>query len=192
MAQITPGGAEEEAALITIDEAAPVDLSGHAYVEDWIALGLFWMMCFVVFLQFFTRYVLNDSYAWTEEIARYLLMTIIFVGAAMCVRRNRHIHVDFLYRLVPTQAGRIMSTFVDVLRAAFFAYAAYLMWKLMAIIGHEEMTMVKISMNVVYYFVLGGLVMGALRSLQVAWINWKQGYSILENPEAYMDEGSTI
>jgi TRAP-type C4-dicarboxylate transport system permease small subunit len=192
MAQVTPGGAEEEAALITIDEAAPVDLSGHAYVEDWIALGLFWMMCFVVFLQFFTRYVLNDSYAWTEEIARYLLMTIIFVGAAMCVRRNRHIHVDFLYRLVPTQAGRIMSTFVDVLRAAFFAYAAYLMWKLMAIIGHEEMTMVKISMNVVYYFVLGGLVMGALRSLQVAWINWKQGYSILENPEAYMDEGSTI
>jgi hypothetical protein len=34
--------------------------------------------------------------------------------------------------------------------------------------------------------------MGALRSFQVAWINWKQGYSILENPEAYMDEGSAV
>lgn len=192
MTHTTPGGADEESALITIDEAAPVDISGHAYFEDWVALALFWMMCFVVFLQFFTRYVLNNSFAWTEEIARYLLMTIIFVGAAMCVRRNRHIHVDFIYRLIPRQAGRILSTFVDVLRAAFFAYAAYLMWKLMAIIGHEEMTMVKISMNVVYYFVLGGLIMGAVRSLQVAWINWKQGYSILENPEAYMDEGSTI
>jgi hypothetical protein len=26
----------------------------------------------------------------------------------------------------------------------------------------------------------------------VTWINWKQGYSILENPEAYMDEGSAV
>ena len=192
MVSTKPGGADEESALITIDEAAPVDISDHAYVEDWIALALFWGMCFVVFLQFFTRYVLNDSYAWTEEIARYLLMTVIFVGAAMCVRRNRHIHVDFIYRLIPRQVGRILSTFVDVLRAAFFAYAAVLMWKLMAIIGHEEMTMVKIPMNAVYYFIFGGLVVGAIRSLQVAWINWKQGYSILENPDAYMDEGSVI
>jgi TRAP-type C4-dicarboxylate transport system permease small subunit len=192
MVTTAPGGADEESALITIDEAAPVDISDHAHLEDWIALGLFWTMCFVVFLQFFTRYVLNDSYAWTEEIARYLLMTVIFVGAAMCVRRNRHIHVDFIYRLIPKQAGRVVSTFVDLLRAAFFAYAAVLMWKLMAIIGHEEMTMVKIPMNAIYYFIFGGLVMGALRSLQVTWINWKQGYSILENPEAYMDEGSAV
>jgi len=192
MSHTTPGGADEESALITIDEAAPVDLSSHAHLEDWIALGLFWVMCFVVFLQFFTRYVLNDSYAWTEEIARYLLMTVIFVGAALCVRRNRHIHVDFIYRLIPKTAGRVLSTGVDLLRAAFFAYAAILMWNLMAIIGDEEMTMIKIPMNVIYYFVLGGLVMAALRSVQVAWINWKQGYSILENPEAYMDEGSAI
>ena len=30
-------------------------------------------MAFAVFLQFFTRYVLNDSLAWTEEIATYCL-----------------------------------------------------------------------------------------------------------------------
>lgn len=192
MAGTTPGGADEESALITIDEAAPVDISDHAHIEDWVSLGLFWAMCAVVFLQFFTRYVLNDSYAWTEEIARYLLMATIFVGAAMCVRRNRHIHVDFLYRLIPPIAGRVLSTFVDVLRAVFFAYAAWLMWKLMAIIGDDEMTMIKIPMNAVYYFILGGFIMSAVRSLQVGWINWTQGYSILENPEAYMDEGSAI
>ena len=178
--------------LISIDDHAQVDLSGYNAPEDWLALGLFWLMCAVVFLQFFTRYVLNDSFAWTEEIARYVLIAVIYVGTAMCVRRNRHIHVDFIYRLIPAFAGRILSTFVDVLRIVFFAYGSWIMWKLMAIIGSDEMTMIKLPMNVIYYFVLGGLVVSAIRSVQVAIENWRQGYSILENPEAYMDEGNTI
>jgi TRAP-type C4-dicarboxylate transport system permease small subunit len=184
--------ADGSAPLISIDDHAPVDISGHNAPEDWLALGLFWLMCAVVFLQFFTRYVLNDSFAWTEEIARYVLIAVIYVGTAMCVRRNRHIHVDFIYRLIPAGAGRALSTFVDVLRIVFFAYATWIMWKLMAIIGSDEMTMIKLPMNVIYYFVVGGLAVSALRSVQVAYENWRQGYSILENPEAYMDEGNTI
>ena len=178
--------------LISIDDHAPVDLSGFNAPEDWLALGLFWLMCAVVFLQFFTRYVLNDSFAWTEEIARYVLIAVIYVGTAMCVRRNRHIHVDFIYRLVPAFAGRVLSTFVDVLRIVFFIYATWMTWKLMAIVGSDKMTMIKLPMNVIYYFVLGGLAMSAVRSVQVTIDNWRQGYSILENPEAYMDEGGTI
>ena len=178
--------------LISIDDHAPVDLSGFNAPEDWLALGLFWLMCAVVFLQFFTRYVLNDSFAWTEEIARYVLIAVIYVGTAMCVRRNRHIHVDFIYRLVPAFAGRVLSTFVDVLRIVFFIYATWMTWKLMAIVGSDKMTMIKLPMNVIYYFVLGGLAMSAIRSVQVTIDNWRQGYSILENPEAYMDEGGTI
>ena len=108
------------------------------------------------------------------------------------MRRNRHIHVDFIYRLLPATAGRVLSTFVDVLRIVFFAYATWIMWKLMAIIGSDEMTMIKLPMNVIYYFVLAGLGMSAIRSVQVTIDNWRQGYSILENPEAYMDEGNTI
>ena len=49
------------------DEA--VDLSGTA-LEAWVALGFFWILGAVVLYQFITRYVFNDSAAWTEEIAR--------------------------------------------------------------------------------------------------------------------------
>ena len=79
---------------------APIDL-GVYRVEDWIAFAFFWLLAATVFLQFFTRYALNDSAGWTEEISRYLLICTVFIGAAISVRKNNHIHVDFFYRLLP-------------------------------------------------------------------------------------------
>ena len=58
--------------------------------------------------QFFTRYVLNNSASWTEEIARYLLIGAVFVGAAIGVAKNNHIQVDLLYRYLPQRAGRVL------------------------------------------------------------------------------------
>ena len=44
---------------------------------------------------------MNDSLAWTEEIARYLLISTGFIGSIMAVRKNTHIMVEFLYRYIP-------------------------------------------------------------------------------------------
>ncbi|HSM90987.1 MAG TPA: TRAP transporter small permease subunit [Desulfobacterales bacterium] len=73
------------------DEAGP-DLSDYG-IDDWAVLAFFWAMAVIVFLQFFTRYALNDSLAWTEEIARYLLICVGFLGGGLAVRRYSHIHV---------------------------------------------------------------------------------------------------
>src|SRR5947199_8649580 len=92
---------------------APVDLS-HYTMEAWIAFGFFWILAVTIFYQFFTRYALNDSAAWTEEIARYLLICTVFIGIAASVRTSRHIHVDLLYRYLPAPVCRVLSTLVDI------------------------------------------------------------------------------
>src|SRR5216683_6678869 len=104
---------------------APIDLS-HYTLEAWISLAFFWVLATDIFYQFFTRYALNDSAAWTEEIARYLLIATAFVGAAVNVRKNNHIQVDFFYRLLPRLVTRPLSTLVDALRILFLGYCVYL------------------------------------------------------------------
>lgn len=167
------------------EEATPkVDLGIYAF-EDWVALAIFWVMALAVFLQFFTRYVLNDSYAWTEEIATYCLIGVVFIGASMCVRLSRHIQVDLIYRYLPHAVARALSTVIDLIRIAFFGYAVKLVWVYIQIIGDESMTTINFPKNYVYYAVLLGFVLMFARSLQVALQHLRQGYSILERPGAY-------
>jgi len=166
---------------------APIDLGGYL-VEDWISLAFFWLLAACVFYQFFTRYVMNDSAAWTEEIARYLLICTVFFGVAAAVRRTRHIHVDFLYRLIPASAGRALSTIVDIGRIAFFATAVGLTIQMMTRMGNLKMTIVELPMNLVYGVCAVGFAAATFRSVQVAIENWRRGFSLLERPEHAIEE----
>ena len=174
---------------LTAEEPRPSeDLSGHRAPEDWVTLLLFWSLCVVVFLQFFTRYVLNNSFGWTEEIARYLLIAVVFMGCAQCMRRHRHVQVNFLYRLLPERIGFGLARAVDVLTLLFFAYATWLTWSLMGVIGEDRMTLINVPMNYIYSFVLIGLGMSFVRAAQVMVQHMRQGYGALERPDLYMDD----
>ncbi len=167
------------------DEA--VDLS-HTPFEGWAALALFWSLGGVVFYQFITRYALNNSASWTEEIARYLLIGTVFVGAAIGVAKNNHIQVDLLYRWLPVPVARALALAVDVIRIAFFAAMVVLTVQLMMKMGSYQMTIIDLPMNIVYGVCLFGFSMMALRSVWVMKVHLQRGYSVLERPETSMDD----
>ena len=166
-----------------VDEA--VDLS-HTPFEAWAALLLFWALGGVVFTQFFTRYALNNSASWTEEIARYLLIGVVFVGASIGVAKNNHIQVDLLYRYLPAAAGRALAVVVGGLRIAFLASMSWYTLQMMQKMGSYQMTIIDLPMNIVYGVVLFGFVAMTLRSVWVARVHWRRGYSALERPESSM------
>ncbi len=167
------------------DEA--VDLSDTP-IEAWLALAFFWALGLTVFYQFFTRYVLNDSAAWTEEIARYLLIGTVFIGAAIGVAKNNHIQVDFFYRFMPAWLGHAMALLVDALRIGFFGMAVFMTWQMMQKLGNYKMTIVDLPMNIVYGVCMFGFAAMFLRSIWVVRVHLRRGYSVLEKPESTMED----
>jgi TRAP-type C4-dicarboxylate transport system permease small subunit len=144
--------------------------------EDWLVLVIFWALAIVVFLQFFSRYVLNSAIVWTEEIARYLLIAVGFLGSAIAARKRAHIYMEFGYRFFPKTIGFIMSTAVDIIKIVFFGMCTYLSIKILPIMFRQRMTTVPFSMGLVYSAVLIGFVLMTYRSIQTAWIHWKKKY----------------
>lgn len=146
--------------------------------EDYITLAIFWLLALDVFLQFFSRYVLGNSIAWTEEMARYLLILVCFMGGSMAVRKNSHIMVEFFYRYMPTAMGRLLSSLVDIVRIVFFAVAAWLTYGLA---GRTQSMMVSVDVpkSYLYYVVMMGFLLMLLRAVQVAIRHWRDGSSEL-------------
>jgi TRAP-type C4-dicarboxylate transport system permease small subunit len=154
-----------------------------------VALGFFWILGAVVFYQFFTRYVMNDSASWTEEIARYLLIATVFTGAVIGVVKNNHIQVDFFYRFMPPRLARVMATAVDVMRLAFCGAATVLTVMMMLKLGsNSRMTMIELPMNWVYAICLVGFAAMTVRSALVMRRHWQRGYTVLERPASEMQD----
>jgi TRAP-type C4-dicarboxylate transport system permease small subunit len=166
-----------EPALGIIDESQ-VNLKEYA-PEDWVTLVFFWVLAIVVFLQFFTRYVLNSSLAWTEEIARYLLTCVAFLGGGIAVRRYSHIHVEFLYIYYPRALAHFFSTLVDIIRVVFFGYATWLCWKITLVMSTQPMVVVDWPMSIIYGICTLGIAAMTLRAIQVGVKNWRDGASVL-------------
>ena len=175
----------EDGEFHAVDEA--IDLS-KTPPEAWVSVLLFWALAGVVFTQFFTRYFLNNSASWTEEIARYLLIGVVFVGASIGVAKNNHIQVDLLYRYLPASVCRVLAVAVDVLRVVFLAAMTFFTAQMMQKMGNYQMTIVDLPMNIVYSVVLFGFAAMTLRSLWVAKVHWQRGYSVLERPDSHMSD----
>ncbi len=164
-----------------------VDLS-HTMPEAWIALGFFWALGVTVFYQFFTRYVMNDSAAWTEEIARYLLIATVFTGASIGVAKNNHIQVDFFFRYFPKKFGHAVALLVDLLRIAFFGAAVVYTGLMMERMINLKMTVIDFPVNIVYGVCLFGFATMCIRSALVMRIHVKRGYTVLQQPESTMED----
>jgi TRAP-type C4-dicarboxylate transport system permease small subunit len=161
----TPLNVEQMAQSFEEDMASEADLSVYA-VEDWFTFIVFWAMAVCVFLQFFTRYVLNNSLAWTEELAANGLVMVVFLGSVMCVRMMRHIQVDIIFRFLPVRASRILNVIVDLIVIAFFAYMCWLMWRYVGLVGRERMVTVNLPRGFVFYAVLAAFVLMLARAVQ--------------------------
>jgi TRAP-type C4-dicarboxylate transport system permease small subunit len=167
-------------------EEQEVSLSDQTW-DDYVVLTIFWLLAFVVFLQFFTRYVLNDSIAWTEEIARFLLIGVTFIGSVMATRKQSHIAVEFIYRWIPRVGRRIAQAVIDVMTTGFFIMLAVFSAQ---IAGRTRQMMVSLDIpkSTIYWIVAAAFVCMALYSAWNTWRHLRSGTSKLIDPELHADQ----
>jgi TRAP-type transport system small permease protein len=83
------------------------------------------ILIFPVSLQIFSRYTeLIPSYIWTEEMARFLFVWSIMIGAMIGVRESTHFEVD----LWPSMPKRAEAAVRLVSKFAVFIFALVFVW----------------------------------------------------------------
>jgi TRAP-type C4-dicarboxylate transport system permease small subunit len=107
-----------------MDALERISRSVNHWVE-YVLFGLGFAMSVVVAVQVFCRYALNHSLFWSEELARYLLVWLTFLGASVAYRRNIHPSIDIVYARMPTSIQRTISLFIHVISTVLFGVMIY-------------------------------------------------------------------
>lgn len=71
------------------------------YLEELVASACLVLMCAATFGNVIARYGANSPIPWAEELARYAFIWLVFIGAAVCTKRNSHIAVDAVVIALP-------------------------------------------------------------------------------------------
>ena len=73
----------------------------------------------IVVVAVIARYGFGQAVSWTEEVPRYLLIWVSFLGAAVCVLKREHVGFDVLLNAMPPRARHFTSLAIGMLIFGF-------------------------------------------------------------------------
>lgn len=141
-------------------------------VWDYPVLAVFAVLFFTVFLQFFTRYILNDSLSWTEEAARYLLILLTFVGAIKCQVLDSHIRLEFIDQFLP-RGIKALKVFSLLVTTGYFAFLGYALTILARQTSFQKMVSLPFPKYYLYILLFVALFVLVLVQLYQLWRMYK-------------------
>ncbi len=103
-------------------------------VEAGLVTVLLGGMTVVVFLQVFFRFVVRGSLPWSEELARYLMVWAVFIGASIGAREGAHIGVQAVVNFLPASLKRAAILISGLLSVAFSLIIMVLAFKVVAVL----------------------------------------------------------
>jgi TRAP-type transport system small permease protein len=141
-------------------------------LTSWVVAYLTLQMVLVVLLGVFTRYVLNDSLAWTEELARYSMIWLSWLGGGLALRRGAHIAVEFVRDALP-ETAKSVAIFVG--RVGVFLFLGICLWyglDLTARVSMQSTIALGISMQIPYAAIPVGALLMVYHLLAVTSFPW--------------------
>ena len=143
-------------------KASTIDTVASAFI--WVnrfVIGLFMMiMAGLVFTNVVLRYAFGFSIGWAEEVSRYLMISVAFLGAGLALRQGSLIAVDLLQDALPAAAARIVRTIIVVIAFAFLAVVIYYGFAYALQFWNNKTPVLRISQGIPYLAVpVGGVLM---------------------------------
>lgn len=95
-------------------------------VVKWVMVSMTCVIFVITTVTVFMRYVLNIVPSWSEEIPRYLLVWITYLGAGLAIKYKEHISLDIFFNLMPLRARQvghlILNGLVAIVAAIMIVY----------------------------------------------------------------------
>lgn len=128
---------------------------------------IFIILSILVILQVITRFVVDYPLSWTEEISKYLMVYIVFLGSALAMRDHQHIAIDFLPEVLGGKSKHRLTIIVLWISILFFAVLTYYGSILTVIVAGQASPTLQFSMSLAYAAIPLGSILMLLNAVAV-------------------------
>lgn len=126
----------------------------------------------VVFANAASRYLLNHSFSWAEEMVQMTMPWLAMAGVFLSVRRSTVIRIDFFFEKLPPRLQGVVAWSGYAFNIAVFAFMAYVSLDFVRLFGGDVALYVQLPMGVstsALVFGAAGAAMAYLAKLFSAW-----------------------
>lgn len=125
-------------------------VNGIFTVLNWVLILFITTMCVVMLIQIIFRYLFNMPLTWPEEVARYLFIWVVFLGAAVAFKSKAHLGMDFAVAKLPQKVRKITNHAVEVLILGFFLLILYIAPEVIDVTRFQRSSVIHIQMCWIY------------------------------------------
>jgi TRAP-type C4-dicarboxylate transport system permease small subunit len=121
---------------------------------EWLSIVLMSFMLLLTSANVFGRYVLKHSIFFSEEMARFLFVWVVFLGAAIIIKDKGHVAVNFFAeRLNGRKSGKLLEIFIGICGFIFITIIFIGGITLSKTMNMYKSSSMQIPMGYVYYVI---------------------------------------
>lgn len=140
----------------------------NEHLEDIFIIPLMIGMSVLIFVQVVMRYVFGNSLVWSEELARYLFVWLVYFSVSYTAKREKHIRIDAALMIYPKKARPYVEILSEVL---IFLFSIFVVATSMTVVqkiaaSGQHSPALGLPMHLVYAAPLLGFILTGFRSLQ--------------------------
>jgi TRAP-type transport system small permease protein len=130
-----------------------------------IASVMLAIMSVLIVLQVIFRYILESSLPWSEELSRYLMVYIVFFGAALSLRYRQMIAIEFIGEKLPAVARKYLNIVVLFICVVFFGVLFKMGLDMTEQVKMQTAASTQISMSIPYAAIPIGAILLMLNAI---------------------------
>lgn len=92
------------------------------YFEEAVLVSSLVVTVGLIFMQVIMRYVFKNSLSWSEELARYIFLYQIWLGASYATKKKAHLRIEIIKSKFSGRKGVYFETAVMIIWLAFTVF----------------------------------------------------------------------
>lgn len=126
----------------------------------YVLMAMLAVMTAIIFWQVFSRFVVGSSLAWSEELSRFLMIFMIFIGASLALRGNELISVELLLEKLAGTPRKVLVIIIQLVSIVFFIILIKYGYAMAESFSNQKAPSLGVSMQIIYLSLpLGGILM---------------------------------